>query len=363
MENKVQVSFVSLEPYATKAYPVYKEIENRKDYISQGDWDDYPLFQYDCYLKCPILNTIVNGTADFITGNDVICQVPGFEKSINRKGETANDIIGRCAVDYMLYGAFYLQIIRDNRGKVAEIYWLDYRYVRTDKYNECFWYSEDFGKKYGRTSKALVYPRFMEDSLEPTSIMMVKSKVSRGVYGTSSWGSCLSSVITEIEIDKYHLNEITNNFTASAIINFNNGTPTDEQKKEIEKNVIEKFTGSENAGRFVLSFNNSKDNMTTIQRLGEDGFDKRYDALSKHVNQQIFTAFGANPNLFGIPTENNGFSNEEYEESFRLYNRTRVRPIQQVITDAFDKIFGVTNSLSITPFSMDENKTQEETVE
>lgn len=362
--DKVQLSFVALEPYVAKNIPEYKELDNRnKNYVVLGDWDDYPIWQYNCYLNCPILGTIVNGTADFVAGNDIVCQVPGFEKTVNRKGETARDVIGRCAVDYMIYGGFYLQVIRNAGGKISEIYWLDYRYVRTDKYNECFWYSEDFGKKYGRTSKALVYPKFMEKGIEPTSVLFVKSKTSRGVYGTSPWNSCIKSVVTSIKVDEFHLNEISNNFTASAVINFNNGIPTDEQKKEIEKSITEKFTGSENAGRFVLSFNQTRDNMTTIQRIDEDGFDKRYDALAKHTQSQIFAALGANPNLFGIPTENNGFSNEEYEESFRLYNRTRVRPIQQLMTDSFDRIFGVRDSLTIVPFSMDENKTTETVVE
>ena len=138
-------------------------------------------------------------------------------------------------------------------------------------------------------------------------------------------------------------------------MNFNNGQPSEEQVDEIEKNVEEKFTGAENAGRFLLSFNNGKDNATTVERLSTDDFDKRYDALAKKVQQQIFTAFGANPNLFGIPTENNGFSNEQYEESFRLYNRTRVRPIQRRLIDSIDKALGQMGSITVNPFTLDES--------
>ena len=54
-----------------------------------------------------------------------------------------------------------------------------------------------------------------------------------------------------------------------------------------------------------------------------------------------------------IPTEGNGFANEQYEESFRLYNRTAVRPMQRLICDAYDRIYGQTGVLTITPFSLD----------
>ena len=83
-----------------------------------------------------------------------------------------------------------------------------------------------------------------------------------------------------------------------------------------------------------------------------DDFGDRYKALSERSRQQLFTAFRANPNLFGIPTEGNGFANEQYEESYKLYNRTVVRPLQKRLCDAYDKIFGVEGLISIKPFSL-----------
>ena len=166
--------------------------------------------------------------------------------------------------------------------------------------------------------------------------------------------------MTEIEISKFHLNEICNNFSGSAIINFNNGVPSDEDKDEIEKAVSRKFTGAGNAGRFLLSFNDSAENAVSVTRLGSDDFDKRYEALAKKTRQELFTAFRANPNLFGIPTENLGFSQEEYEGAFKLFNRTVVKPIIRLLCKAFDDIYGTENTVTVEPFSLDENN--EETV-
>jgi hypothetical protein len=83
-------------------------------------------------------------------------------------------------------------------------------------------------------------------------------------------------------------------------------------------------------------------------------FGDKYQSLEKSARQRIFTAFKANPNLFGIPTESLGFSSEEYESAFRLFNRTQIRPIQRKIADAYDKIYGQKGVLTIVPFSMDE---------
>ena len=139
------------------------------------------------------------------------------------------------------------------------------------------------------------------------------------------------------------------------VINFNNGVPDDNIKEEVEANADEKFGGPHNGARVMYCWNDNKESATTIDVPKTEDFGARYEALAKHVRQQIFTSFAATPNLFGLPTDGNGFSNDEYAESFKLYNRTRVIPVQQIIGDAYDRIYGEKGVLSITPFSMGDN--------
>ena len=80
------------------------------------------------------------------------------------------------------------------------------------------------------------------------------------------------------------------------------------------------------------------------------------------AKSQIFTAFRAIPQLFGDMSAATGFNSQEFTESFKVFNRTVVRPVQQTICDSIDKIFGIGNSVNITPFSIEEVK-REETVE
>ena len=58
-----------------------------------------------------------------------------------------------------------------------------------------------------------------------------------------------------------------------------------------------------------------------------------------------------------------GFNSQEFTESFKIFNRTVVYPIQKTICDSIDKIFGIGNSVNITPFSIEEDVKREETVE
>jgi hypothetical protein len=174
------------------------------------------------------------------------------------------------------------------------------------------------------------------------------------------YAAAVKACETERCVDDFHLNAINNGFTGSYIINFNNGVPEDKIKEEIEEAFNEKFSGHENAGRIGFSWNPNKESATTVEKIEVEDFGEKYKSLESNSRQKIFTAFRANPNLFGIPTESLGFSSEEYESAFRLFNRTMIRPAQKLLAGAYDKIYGRKGVLTITPFSMSESATEKE---
>ena len=354
--KKNNLAFSALNPYLqdNKVENVEKEISG-VDFISFGTDNRYTDYLFSLYTDCATLQSIVNGTADFICGNDISCNSPRFEKIVNKNGETISDIIQRISTDYLIFGGFALQVIRNANGEISELYWIDFNKLRSDKKNEVFFYSEDWCKSYGRV-KYIKYPKFNLDDSNPTSIFYYKGNKTRGTYPVPIYNAAITSCELEKKINEFHLNEISNNFLTSKIINFNSGLPDDDLKNEIERNINEKFAGSENSGRILISFNANKDSETTVTDIPMDDFAERYDALQARCREQIFLAFRAQPIIFGLQKENNGFSQDEYLQAFALYNRTVVQPIQQVIIKSFDKILGLEDSITIVPFSIQVTK-------
>ena len=63
-------------------------------------------------------------------------------------------------------------------------------------------------------------------------------------------------------------------------------------------------------------------------------------------------AFRVTPNLLGLPTETSGFNMQEYKEAYALFYTTVIRPIQKLIVDKVNYLFG--NELAnIIPFKVD----------
>ena len=357
-------TFAAIHPYIdTNIILPTEKYVSHKDLMEWGTKNSYPDYLLDLYNNVPTLRAIINGNIDFITGDDVSI-LPLTESlpdgMMNNRGDHIRDQIKDISHDYEVYGGFALQVIRNLAGKVAEVYYIDMRYLRTNKEGNVFYYCEDWTKSVRKD--VIVYPAFMPnlnwDALDDearnrnaSSILYVKN-VRTQVYPAPLYAASVKACEIERLIDEFHLSDINNHFVSSAIINFNNGDPGDEVKEEIENEFNEKFCGASNGGRVAFSWNRNKESATDIVEFEVKDFGERYKALSDHSRQQIFTAFRANPNLFGIPTEGNGFANEQYAESFKLYNRTQIQPVQRLSADTYDKIYGQPGVLTFVPFSM-----------
>jgi hypothetical protein len=368
---KANISFAAINPYAESNIITPKESKySGKEYVEWGDGNQYPEYLQTLYDNVPTLNSIIDGCVDYVAGDGVtivpLANLPAGK--MNVKGDTILEQVRSVAGDYFLTGGFALQVIRNGFGDIAEIHYVDMRFLRSNKENTVFYYSENWNK--GGRRDAIVYPAFMaeldwnaltdeERNRHASSILFVKKSHKR-TYPVPCYAAAVKACEIERCVDDFHLNAINNGFTGSYIINFNNGVPDDKTKEEIEDSFNEKFSGHENAGRIGFSWNPNKESATTIEKVEVEDFGEKYKSLESNSRQKIFTAFRANPNLFGIPTESLGFSQEEYDSAFRLFNRTMIRPVQTMIADAYDKIYGKVGVLTITPFSMEESATEKE---
>ena len=364
---RANIALAALDPYLERNIVSPKETVARgKDFVEWGDGNAYPDYLLELTKTVPTLRSIINGTVDFIVGDDVSLSVPLREGwnpgQVNMRGDTIAEQVEDLARDYETYGGYALQIIRDFAGRVAETYYIDLRFLRTNKEGDVFWYSEKWSEK-GKKD-VVMYPAFRWDIAEKwatftdeeknrnaSSILYVKTTHSQ-VYPMPVYAASVKACEIERMVDDFHLNSLENGFNPSVIVNFNNGTPEDRIKEEIESQLLEKHSGSANAGRIILSWNPNKESATTFETLPITDFGEKYKALAENSREKIFTAFRAYPNIFGLSTAT-GFSIEEFDSAFKLYNRTSVRPVQRMIADTYDKIWGQSGVLNITPFSLD----------
>lgn len=322
-----------------------------KDWITWGKKNDFPDYIYCLSKAASTLKAVIEGCCDYVVGDKIKCARLPFEGQwMNRKRQSPRYIVRALARDYFRYGGFCFEVIRSNDGTIVEVYHIDMRFVRTNKECDTFWYSEDWKKRWGKKND-IIYPGYMPEATTVSNSLLFWKNCEEQVYPECPFEGSIIAAELERDIDQYHLNSMNNNFAGSFLVNFNNGVPPDEVREEVERDFNNKYSGYQNGCRIVYSWNDSKEAMTTLQEIKASDFSDKYDALSKRSRQQIFTAFRANPNLFGIPTENLGFSSEEYEGAFKLFNRTMIQPVQQTILQALETVFDF--GMTIEPFTLD----------
>lgn len=359
-EKRVAVRFAALDPYIERNIPSSAASKTTGgDRYRWGTGDTYPDYLLDLYNRSSTLRACVDGCVDYIAGDRVSFR--GSDDVLMNEKDNPRDIVRLLGTQLKRVGGFAIEVIRDLNGNIRNVYSLDLRYIRTNEDNDVFWYSEKWGKSNPRPE---VMPAFIpftpeqwaaleedQQKAHASSVLFYKER-REAVYPMPCYLASIPACETEANVDDFNLNGLENGFAASAIVAFTDGVPDDEQQDEIEKLANEKFSGHQNALRIMFAFCNDKDHAPIVQQFDVKDFGDRFKAVTETIQRKIATAFRANLNIFGVPTESNGFNAEEYDSAFKLFNRTQVQPAQQAIIDAFTKIYGEP-VLTIAPFSLD----------
>jgi hypothetical protein len=143
----------------------------------------------------------------------------------------------------------------------------------------------------------------------------------------------------EEEIADYLINEVQNGFSGTKVVNFNNGVPTEEQQSIIKSKVLSQLTGSRGQ-KVIVAFNNNQESKTTVDDLPLNDAPEHYTYLSEECVKKIMLAHNVtSPLLFGLGSANGFSSNaDELKNASILFDNMVIKPIQDQIIEAFDKI-------------------------
>jgi hypothetical protein len=326
--------------------PVYKEVKG-KDYVYYGEKNDYPNYLLRIYNNSAKNNAIITGKVDYICGNGWTVKAEdemqkakafGLIDRINTKEESLNELTKKLVTDLSIFGGYYLQVIwTKGTGEIAELYHVDYYKVRTNLDNSEFYVSDNWIKNDNVNPRPdfETYPAFDPNNTTGTQILYFKEyRAGANTYSLPDYRGAISYIELDISIGEYHLNTINNGMFSSKLINLNGGKVSQEEEDRIERQFKDKFSGSKNAGKFMLAFNDSKENEPSIVDLSGTELDKHFDLLNKTVQQEIFTGHKVtSPMLFGVKTEGQLGGRAELREASELFQNTYVNAKQQSLEE------------------------------
>jgi hypothetical protein len=247
-------------------------------------------------------------------------------------------------------GQCSIQVIYSkDRKTIAQVEHIPVENLRAEKCNEKgeitgYYYSDDWSKVKQRTElKRIPAFGYSNESIE---IIYIKPyRAGYKYYSSPDYQGGLQYAELEEEISNYHLNNILNGLAPSMLINFNNGTPNAEERQNLENRIYSKFSGSSNAGKFILAFNDNAESQATIEPIQLSDAHNQYQFLSDESGKKIMVAHRVvSPMLLGIK-DSTGLGNnaDELQTASVLMDNTVIRPFQHLLIDAFDSILAFNN--------------------
>jgi hypothetical protein len=284
----------------------------------------------------------VEGIADLIYGKGLYSKNEVFNETLQKM--IPQEETKRVAFDLKLFGnAAYQVYWNDEHTKIIKMFHTPIQTLRAEKiYDnpkiENYYYCVDWNDQRKVRDKKKI-PAF-GTSNEKMEILWVKNYTPNlYYYSLPDWVSAMQYSIVEGELSNLHLNNIENGFLPMVMLNMNSGVPAPEERQTIEDLLYAKFTGTKNAGKFMLSFNDDPTTKPTIDVIQIDNLHEKFQYVAEYAQDRILVAHRVtSPLLFGIRTANNGFSSqsEEMKTAFSIMQSMTISPFQNLILNTLD---------------------------
>ncbi len=325
---------------------VTEDIKTRYQWVPVGvhHQDDFFDLLTEAYNTSTTNAACVDGVADLIYGKGVVTDDEEFAETLG-KLVPAEDL-RRVSFDLKLYGNAAFQVIwNKEHTKIAKIYHVPTQTLRAEKILDVmkvqsYFYCTDWNDVKKQKAKIRI-PAFGTSTEEREILYIKEYEPNRYYYSLPDWISALQYSFTEAELSNLHLNNIENGFLPVAMVNFNNGVPAPEERQTIESLLETKFSGTRNAGRFMVSFNDDAINKPTIDTIPIENLHEKYQYVAEYAQDRILVAHRiVSPLLFGIRTAANGFSSqsEEMKTAYSIFKTMTIQPLQSLILTALDKM-------------------------
>ena len=344
-DKKNNVRILNLSSYEA---PEVKEVHN-KEWVAWGDDNDYFGRLIDLDTSSPTNARCNNGISDMIFGRGIESTNSDLfpEDYVKMKKLLKPREIKKVVIDRKKLGQAALKLTYNKaKTKILKISHFPMETLRAEKCDKdgvikAYYYHPKWSNM-RPSDKPKRIPCFRHGSKSQKEEIYVIKPYRSGFYyyATPDYQACLQYADLECEVSNYHISNIQQGLQPSLFINFNNGIPNEETQGAIERKINDKFSGSSNAGKTIIAFNESADTKADIEAIHLPDAHAQYQFLSDEAREKIMLGHGiVSPILLGIK-DNTGFGNnaEELRTASVLMDNVIIRPFQDEIIYCLEDI-------------------------
>lgn len=325
------------------------------------------------YSSSPTHHSACQFAIASILGNGVDFEAMGLngDEVVPNTTQVWDDVIRGLATDYILYGSYALEVVKNRDNKTYSFFNVGLDKVRWGEYDESgnipyYYISADW-------SALGTNPPIRIDALDLSNDENLKMGVpylyvyraytpTQQYYTQPTYAAAVQAIQSEIEFVQHDLKSATNNFVPSGMLVLND-TETQEERQAIMNNIQNMFIGSSNSNSLMVTFrSNIEENKPEfVPFTANNGNVNIYaDANQRTINRILCAHQIPNASLIGMPDLNNsGFSSEaqKLEVSYQLYNKLTGNYNRMAVIRTLNQMFklnGIQTEIIMRPLSFDD---------
>jgi PBSX family phage portal protein len=254
----------------------------------------------------------------------------------------------RVMLDYWAVGNAYFEVVRDRRGRVAELYHVPARTMRRGIDRESYWQVKTRQRRFAafrRRAEAAeaVGGSDLSDAAAQTAaseiVHLYEYDPLGDDYGMPGWVGALASMGLDRTVLEFNTRLFQNSMMAHMAIVVEGGRLSKEGRDAIKRFVRERAQGVENAGRVLLIEDENDRVKVRFEKLNLEIKDLMLKDVQNHFRDTVIAAHGVPPRLLGVAAPGQLGATGEVEGQLRTYRETVVRPSQRKLSALFEHVF------------------------
>jgi hypothetical protein len=311
--------------------------DSNRGWINFGERNMYPLDLSTLYYNSIVHKACVDFCVTAIIGEgiDYDAMKINDSESVPNYGETWDVFLEKICLDYVLYGSYAFQIIKNKDEQTYSYYHEPISNVRCEPKDEDgviknYYISSDWTNisKY----PPIKLPRFgFQDDEEIKSgqsyLFVYESYLpDMEYYYSPNYVGALKAIQTEIELIRFDLRAVLNNFSASGVLALNR-IEDDNERRMVLDNIQAMFTGSDAANSLMITFKNNDDDVpVSFTKIDKDvnNVDLFNASNDRNIDRIVAAHRIPSKQLIGISSDNAmlGGTGNELNVAYNLYNKT-----------------------------------------
>lgn len=335
----------------------FKEVTDRKDWVSFGVKNDFPqelirLYDTASPLHTALIDKKVQMSSSAGWNQDKFDDIKKKLFFKNRFSDDNLDVLAnKAAFDLAIFNGFYLNIVWDETGEnIAQIDHIPFEKGRAQKSLEedpqNYYVSRDWLNSRKAINKPVLLPGFDsrlakvdDEGINTKSQILFVGVYSPGMdyYPLPKYKSSINSIKTLYEASLFQLKSIQNGFSAGAIIT-HIGEYDPEEQDDIYNDTKANYTGADNANDFIMMFAPTKEEAPIITPIELTNIAKKYIEIKGDAIEELIQGHQATSPIAGREVSGKLGASNEILEAHEVFQLTVIDGMQKIIEDTFNKL-------------------------